>query len=327
MTVVEIWEEFRRETGIDSPYSSWAFCGGGKEADELLELVKEGRKRGTASLLLSYEMEKEPVPKEGDYSVVTDSKGEGCVIIRDTKVSISPFMSIHPYHAYLEGEGARSLSSWREVHARFFAPDYKALSLPFDPRGLVLAEEFEVVWPKEYMDKDPVYLTLPDIKDKDEYYSYREEFRESHSSMDGCGSLSRIEDIESWIEKENGMWNGENLEKGFVPSTTLVAKRRIDGQIVGMVNILHKLNEHLMNYGGNIGYSVRPSERRKGYGSLILKLSLSYCRALNMEKALVTCNEENQGSRKIIEKNGGKYENTVKNGDILTQRYWIKLNE
>ena len=81
------------------------------------------------------------------------------------------------------------------------------------------------------------------------------------------------EDMEKWVERENGMWKEENLTDGYVPSTTLVAKRRKDGRIVAMISIRHRLNHKLLKSGGNIGYSVRPSERRKGYGKKMVSLS------------------------------------------------------
>ena len=112
---------------------------------------------------------------------------------------------------------------------------------------------------------------------------------------------------------------------GKVPSTTLFAldiKRNI---FLGAVNIRHYLNEGLLNFGGHIGDGVRPSERRKGIGSEIIRLALIECKKLGIDKVLMVCNINNIGSRKTIVNNGGIKENEViDNGETL-ERYWINL--
>lgn len=92
-----------------------------------------------------------------------------------------------------------------------------------------------------------------------------------------------------------------------------------------MIDIRHRLNEYLLQFGGNIGYSVRPSQRRKGYATEMLALALEECRKLGLDRALVTCDKTNIGSAKTIQKNGGVLENEVLEGDRITQRYWIAL--
>ena len=92
-----------------------------------------------------------------------------------------------------------------------------------------------------------------------------------------------------------------------------------------MIDIRHRLNEYLLQFGGNIGYSVRPSQRRKGYATEMLALALEECRKLGLDRALVTCDKTNIGSAKTIQKNGGILENEVLEGDRITQRYWIAL--
>ena len=317
----ELWKGYLKEGNKDEEYQAWAFCGGGKEADELLALVKEGKKRGTASSLISYEVENESIPKVGDKSIVLDSRNEGELVIVTRKVTITPFSSVHPFHGYLEGEGDRSIHYWRKVHEEFFTPDYEMCGKPFDPMGKVVLEEFDVLYPPRYCDKDEIYLTLPVKEERKAYREYKEEFEKASSSMDGTGFLRDYEDMEEWVERENGMWKEENLTDGYVPSTTLVAKRRKDGRIVAMISIRHRLNHKLLKSGGNIGYSVRPSERRKGYGKKMVSLSLPYLKALGNHKALITCNVDNEASRRIILSNGGVYENTIEG----IERYWIEL--
>ena len=243
------------------------------------------------------------------------------MIIVTRKVTVTPFLQVHPYHGYLEGEGDRTLKFWREVHEIFFKPDYEAAGKDFDPMGEAVLEEFDVIYPPEYSDKDEIYLTLPVGDESEAYREYREEFKAFSSPMDGTDLLGVTEDTKEWVEKENGMWRKENLREGYVPSTLLVAKRRKDERVVGMINIRHTLNDYLLKCGGNIGYSVRPTERGKGYGKKMLSLSLPYLKALGNNRALVTCNVTNEASRRIITSNNGVYENSIDG----IERYWIEL--
>ena len=164
-------------------------------------------------------------------------------------------------------------------------------------------------------------MTLPIEEESEKYRDYRDEFKAFSSPMDGTDLLEVTEDTKEWVEKENEMWREENLPNGYVPSTLLVAKRRKDEKVVGMINIRHSLNDHLLKIGGNVGYSVRPTERGKGYGKKMLSLSLPYLKALGNIRALVTCNVTNEASRRIITSNNGVYENTVDG----VERYWIEL--
>ena len=148
MTGEEMWLEFCHAANVaeETPHDVWKFCGGGIFADELAKLVLAGIKTATASLKLAYELEAEPLPCVGGYSVILFDNEEAACIIRDTKVSIVPFNQVSPEHAYKEGEDDRSLEKWREVHRRFFTPDYEAAGRPFDEAGDCVLEEFEVVY-------------------------------------------------------------------------------------------------------------------------------------------------------------------------------------
>jgi predicted acetyltransferase len=119
---------------------------------------------------------------------------------------------------------------------------------------------------------------------------------------------------------------GENLPSDHVPSTFLFAFDR--SSIVGRVSIRQKLNEFLLRVGGHIGYVVVPEFRRRGYATAILRQSLDIAhRRFGLERVLVTCNEDNVGSIRAIEKNGGVLENVVSGPDLVTpkRRYWIDI--
>ena len=124
-------------------YEAWAF---GAQADELAELVKKGEKTATASAYPLYELGGDPLPKEGEYSVILNSREEAVCIIRTTKVYVVPFCEITESHAFKEGEGDKSLSYWRKVHEEFFKNALERKGLNFDEQMRVVCEEFEVLY-------------------------------------------------------------------------------------------------------------------------------------------------------------------------------------
>ncbi len=159
--------------------------------------------------------------------------------------------------------------------------------------------------------------------------AYRKEFLDSGDSMDGTAGLRRMEDPEKWIELSSLYKDPDNVPEGLVPATQYIFVREEDNKIVGMLQIRHVLNGYLEKYGGHIGYSVAPSERRKGYASQMLKTALPACRELGIDKVLITCNDGNVGSRKTILANGGVYESTVYEPDekVNLEKYRIDLSQ
>jgi predicted acetyltransferase len=137
--------------------------------------------------------------------------------------------------------------------------------------------------------------------------------------------LAGYQDGESWepyIARVEAGKRGEGLQEGFVPATFLVAE--LDGEIVGRTSIRHELNAYLLERGGHIGYGVRPNFRKQGIATEILAQSLELARDLGIARALVTCDDENVGSSKVIEKCGGVLENIIVLEDgVKLRRYWI----
>lgn len=159
--------------------------------------------------------------------------------------------------------------------------------------------------------------------------AYRQEFLDCGDSMDGTDGLRRIDDPKKWVEHCCSSKDPANVPEGRVPATQYIFVREEDNKIVGMIQIRHYLNDYLEKFGGHIGYSVAPSERRKGYASLMLKTALPECKRLGIDKVLITCIKTNIGSRKTILANGGIYESTVYEPDekVYLERYWIELSE
>ena len=123
----------------------------------------------------------------------------------------------------------------------------------------------------------------------------------------------------------------ENLDyktedENHVPSSTFFLLDIDRNRLVGAVNIRHHLNERLLFDGGHIGDGIRPSERRKGYGTEIIRLALLECKKLGIDKVLITCDKDNVGSMKSIINNGGILENeVVDDSGSVVQRYWVKI--
>ena len=119
----------------------------------------------------------------------------------------------------------------------------------------------------------------------------------------------------------------ENVD-GKVPDSVFFLLDEESNRLLGAVNIRHCLNEYLLKYAGHIGDGIRPSERRKGYGTEMIRLALIECKKLGIDKVLMVCDKSNIASAKTIIKNGGILENEFMDEDgEIQQRYWINLNK
>ncbi len=163
---------------------------------------------------------------------------------------------------------------------------------------------------------------MPSVKYQKSYLQALEE---------GEGEVSRTllskpkegESFAEFVKNLQDMAEGLNLPAGFVPATEFWLVD--NGEFIGRVSIRHSLNSNLLKLGGHIGYYIRISKRKMGYGKIILKLALLKAKKLGLTKILITCDDTNFASAKIIEENGGVLENKVEVGDNLPKkrRYWI----
>lgn len=159
--------------------------------------------------------------------------------------------------------------------------------------------------------------------------AYKESFREAleefaQANIKGFwNARETLTDIDRYIVQAKKQSQGMDLPEGWVPASTFWL---IDNDMfIAHVNIRHRLSDDLRRIGGNIGYFVRPSMQKKGYGTKLLKFALLKARELGLEKILITCDKDNVGSRRVIEKNGGVFDREISVEDRPVLHFWIDL--
>ena len=145
-----------------------------------------------------------------------------------------------------------------------------------------------------------MYLKLvrPSCEYAEQVMQYKEDMLANNDSFDGCAGLEEVNSFTEWIDFENRL--KRKYGEGYVPSEVFLGVRIEDDKVVGIIDYRHPLTPFLLKYGGNIGYSILPSERHKGYASEMLKLLLEICREFGEKKVLLTCDKTNEASRKTI---------------------------
>lgn len=144
MKAKELWEAYRLSENLpEQDVEAWAF---GDMPDLLADLVLQGVKTATSSAYALYEIEGEPLPRAGEYSVILNSHDEPVCVIQTTKVYIARFNEVNEDHAYKEGEGNRSLSYWKRIHEDFFTTALAEAGMCFSEEMQVVCEEFKVVF-------------------------------------------------------------------------------------------------------------------------------------------------------------------------------------
>lgn len=167
---------------------------------------------------------------------------------------------------------------------------------------------------------------------KPEYYDsikqYRNEMLKENSDFDGCSGLQKFDDIEKWDLECKLFERYDSLPPGY--SIGFEYLYLLNDEVVGMLNFRPEAESHpfLSKYGGHIGYSIKPTYRKKGIGTRMLKDFLPICKKqYHLDKVLITCNKNNEGSRRIILNNNGVYENDIyySPDQEYLERYWITL--
>jgi len=166
-------------------------------------------------------------------------------------------------------------------------------------------------------------LRRPTLEDKDAILEMIAEFDAAKSYMHGgMGSTwKRAKDYEDWLQMVRRQEDVANLPAGWVPAIQFLSFDET-GLPLGFLALRLSLNDKLFVEGGHIGYSIRPSQRRKGLAKLQLKLGLAEARKQGLERVLITCDEDNEASRGVILANGGVLED-IRGGK---ERYWIDID-
>lgn len=171
-----------------------------------------------------------------------------------------------------------------------------------------------------------IRFVLPSVKYKKSFIEAAKEFKKENNWYVLSINIpidEAAKNFSAYVKRVRNLSRGIGLVKGYVPETVYWL---VDGKkFIGRASIRHKLTKHLRLIGGHIGYEVRPAERKKGYGGKILELALLKAKKLGIKKVLVTCDETNIASRKIIEHCGGVLENAGFQGKDKPKklRYWI----
>ncbi len=156
--------------------------------------------------------------------------------------------------------------------------------------------------------ENKINLVRPTLELKEKALAYRgEHFQQGEKVIYGSELFDKTESYEEWLSAVTRNTDPETVNENWVVTDTFFAVRKSDGRIIGIIDLRHTLNEFLKDLG-NCGYSVRPSERKKGYATEMLRQLIWVAKEAEMNELHISVEKENVASVKVIQKNGGVYE-------------------
>ena len=174
---------------------------------------------------------------------------------------------------------------------------------------------------------EPLKLVYPAKVHQDKAEAFKKEFlAHGETVINGSALLDQM-DYFPWLEYIKKNNDPQTVSKDWVVSSTFFAVRESDEEIVGIIDVRHSIdNPFLSQYGGHIGYSVRPSERRKGYATEMLRQALAFAKEIGLRKVMLGCYCDNTASKKTMEACGAQWTETKSYTDgNLMDIYWITM--
>ena len=169
-------------------------------------------------------------------------------------------------------------------------------------------------------------LVAPTVDLEAEYRAFLEDFQSTDEELVPFVLEFDHSDFHAMVARLEGYARGDGLQAGFVEHSTFWLVTGSESRVVGVANIRHRLTDKLRAMGGHIGFRVCPSERGKGYATEMLRLALQRAKDLGIDRALVTCDQGNEASALVIQKNGGALEAEGVVDGVAVQRYWIDIS-
>ncbi|OOR89920.1 GNAT family N-acetyltransferase [Moraxella caviae] len=168
-----------------------------------------------------------------------------------------------------------------------------------------------------------LHLRPPTLADKAQFLAFADAFAERNLGLHGV-YFELFDSFEAWLDFYHAPAGTPAPDGSFIKidESCFFAFDKTN-RLVGVISIRHALNEFLLREGGHIGYSTHPEFWGGGIASTMLQFALQYCPKIGLDKVLICCDERNLASARVIEKNGGVLENTVRTPTRTMRRYWV----